>query len=51
MCPADPRTLDQRRAKALAALTQNYRPACSCGQGDCPNQASNGETGRYTSGA
>ena len=36
VCPADPRTLDQRRADALAALTQGRRLACACGQADCP---------------
>jgi Domain of unknown function (DUF222) len=36
VCPADPRTLDQRRADALAALTDGRRLACGCGQTDCP---------------
>ena len=35
VCPADPRTLDQRRADALAALTQGHRLACQCGLPDC----------------
>ena len=39
VCPADPRTLDQRRADALAALTQGRRLACACGQPDCPTRA------------
>lgn len=51
VCPADPRTLDQRRADALAALAQRRRLACSCGQADCPAQASRGETARATGGA
>jgi Domain of unknown function (DUF222) len=36
VCPADPRTLDQRRADALAALTEGRRLACACGQPQCP---------------
>jgi hypothetical protein len=40
VCPADPRTMDQRRADALGALTQGRRLACACGQPDCPNRAS-----------
>jgi len=39
VCPADPRTLDQRRADALAALTQGRPLACACGQPDCPGRA------------
>src|ERR1700733_6885703 len=35
-CAADPRTLDQGRAAALAALTQGRSLACRCGQSDCP---------------
>ncbi len=38
-CAADPRTLDQRRADALAALTQGRSLACRCGQPDCPAAA------------
>ncbi|HWT48974.1 MAG TPA: DUF222 domain-containing protein, partial [Mycobacterium sp.] len=34
VCPADPRTLDQRRADALAALTEGRALACSCGRAD-----------------
>lgn len=36
VCPADPRTLDQRRADALAALAEGRRLPCACGQPDCP---------------
>jgi len=36
VCPADPRTLDQRRADALAALTEGRRLACACGQAEFP---------------
>ena len=39
VCSADPRTLDQRRADALAALTQGRRLHCACGQPNCPTQA------------
>jgi Domain of unknown function (DUF222) len=39
VCPADPRTLDQRRADALAALTEGRRLPCACGQVDCPTRA------------
>ncbi len=51
VCPADPRTLDQRRADALAALTQGRTLACSCGRADCPTRASDGATERDTGGA
>jgi Domain of unknown function (DUF222) len=36
VCSADPRTLDQRRADALAALTEGGHLACACGQPECP---------------
>jgi len=39
VCPADPRTLDQRRADALAALTEGRRLGCACGSPDCPTRA------------
>ncbi|CQD21804.1 13e12 repeat-containing protein [Mycobacterium lentiflavum] len=35
VCPADPRTFDQRRADALAALAQGHRLRCACGQSGC----------------
>jgi hypothetical protein len=38
VCPADPRTLDQRRADALALLTQGGRLACRCADPACPNK-------------
>jgi hypothetical protein len=38
VCSADPRTLDQRRADALAALTEGRRLACACGQPHCPRR-------------
>jgi hypothetical protein len=39
VCVGDPRTLDQRRADALAALTQGRGLACACGQPECTNRA------------
>lgn len=36
VCPADPRTMDQRRADALAALAENRGLACACGRAECP---------------
>ncbi|OBI44741.1 HNH nuclease [Mycobacterium kyorinense] len=38
VCPDDPRTLDQRRADALAALTEGRQLACRCGQPECPSR-------------
>jgi hypothetical protein len=46
VCPNDPRTLDQRRADALAALTQSRRLACTCGQPDCTAKAAATERDR-----
>ncbi|OBB95951.1 HNH endonuclease signature motif containing protein [Mycobacterium sp. 852002-40037_SCH5390672] len=39
VCPADPRTFDQRRADALAALTEGRGLGCACGQPECPARA------------
>jgi len=37
VCPADPRTLDQRRADAMGAMSHGSdRLACLCGKDDCP---------------
>ena len=37
VCPADPRTLDQRRADAIGALGHGAdRLACLCGTAECP---------------
>ena len=38
VCPADPRTLDQRRADALTALTEGRRLSCACGLPECPSR-------------
>ncbi len=43
VCPADPRTFDQRRADALAALTEGRGLACACGQPACPARAADRE--------
>ena len=51
VCPADPRTMDQRRADALDALTQGRRLACACGQPDCPTRAEVDATERDPGGA
>jgi len=36
VCERDPRTLDQRRADAMAALAAGAELACGCGRDDCP---------------
>lgn len=36
VCPADPRTMDQRRADALGALAEGRGLGCACGRADCP---------------
>ena len=46
VCSADPRTMDQRRADALTALTQGRGLACACGQPDCPTRAEGDTTER-----
>src|SRR5580693_5501879 len=51
VCPADPRTVDQRRADALAALAQGGRLACGCGQTDCPAKSTESDTNREPGGA
>lgn len=51
VCPADPRTLDQRRADALAALTENRRLACRCGSADCPSRTEADGADRDSGGA
>jgi hypothetical protein len=45
-CPSDPRTLDQRRADAVAALTRGSRLACACGRPDCATNEVNPEHDR-----
>ncbi|MEZ0353601.1 HNH endonuclease signature motif containing protein [Mycobacterium sp. pR1184] len=44
VCAADPRTMDQRRADALAALTQGRGLVCRCEQPDCPATAGAGDS-------
>lgn len=46
VCPNDPRTLDQRRADALAALTLGHHLACACGQPGCAANAVDRERDR-----
>jgi hypothetical protein len=36
VCPHDPRTLDQRRADALAAMAAGTALGCRCGRTECP---------------
>ena len=50
VCAADPRTLDQRRADALAALAERRLLGCACGQADCPTKTSD-DTERDAGGA
>ena len=50
VCAADPRTLDQRRADALAALTEGRRLACACGQPQCANRVDVTESDRDPAG-
>jgi hypothetical protein len=45
----DPRTMDQRRADALTALTQGRSLGCQCGKPDCPH-TSTAENTRGTGG-
>jgi hypothetical protein len=46
VCAEDPRTMDQRRADAFAALTQGHRLACTCGRSECPTRSGEGDTDR-----
>jgi hypothetical protein len=48
VCAADPRTMDQRRADALAAVLGGRGLGCGCGQPGCP---ASGETERVSGGA
>ena len=43
VCAADPRTMDQRRADALAALAQGRGLACRCGRPGCPAESADAE--------
>lgn len=45
VCPADPRTLDQRRADALTALTEGRRLPCACGLPECQSRLDTAESG------
>ncbi|OSC26753.1 HNH nuclease [Mycobacterium vulneris] len=45
VCPADTRTMDQRRADALAALAEGRGLACACGQSECPARSGDPDLG------
>lgn len=51
VCAADPRTLDQRRADALAALTEGRQLACACGRPECPRKREVAEPDSNSGGA
>lgn len=51
VCAEDPRTLDQRRADALAALAQGHRLACTCGRQECPAASGTNDADRDPGGA
>ncbi len=51
VCPADPRTLAQRRADALAALTEGRPLACRCGNTDCPKTTDSAGADQVSGGA
>ena len=50
VCAEDPRTMDQRRADALAALAQGHGLACTCGRSECPTRSRQGDTDRNPGG-
>ncbi len=39
VCRDDPRTVDQRRADAMQAMSEGRTLACLCGAEDCPNRS------------
>ncbi|WP_250150057.1 HNH endonuclease signature motif containing protein [Mycolicibacter acidiphilus] len=45
VCAEDPRNLVQRRADALAALTEGRSLRCGCGRADCPTRSAPAESG------
>ncbi|MBV9321756.1 MAG: DUF222 domain-containing protein, partial [Mycobacterium sp.] len=51
VCADDPRTLDQRRADALGALTEGRRLVCACGRSECPTRADAANHDRDPAGA
>ncbi|WP_343601876.1 DUF222 domain-containing protein, partial [Mycobacterium sp.] len=51
VCRDDPRTLDQRRADALAVLAEGRRLVCACGKPDCPARATGTDPDRVSGGA
>lgn len=44
VCAQDPRTMDQRRADALAALAEGRLLVCTCGRADCPAKFGESDT-------
>ena len=44
VCGADSRTISQRRADALLALSEGRELGCNCGQSDCPRRATETST-------
>lgn len=43
VCPSDPRTIAQRRADALLALSEGHALECNCDRADCPARAAAGQ--------
>ncbi len=43
VCAKDSRTIAQRRADAVSALTEGRRLACDCGLSDCPTRTTDAE--------
>jgi hypothetical protein len=43
VCAKDSRTIAQRRADAMTALTEGQSLTCDCGQADCPTRATEAE--------
>ena len=39
VCRDDPRTVDQRRADAMQAMSEGRKLACQCDAADCPNRS------------
>jgi hypothetical protein len=48
VCAEDPRSMDQRRADALAALTEGRSLACRCGRPECPARGGDTPAGTGT---
>ncbi len=46
LCPNDPRTMDQRRADAFAAVMAGRNLVCDCGSDECPTRTEDTEQSR-----